>query len=168
MRRMAKTIAMAMETITRPTGVMKVRPTIRPFVPCVPLSCGQFLATVMFSNGTPMLLAGDEFGRTQQGNNNAYCQDTPVSWLDWELAASPEGRALTAFTARLIRLRHAHPIFTAQSFCMARRNFRRVSRYRLVRRAGWEVIPRRLERSGAPDIDPAPRLAQQRWCGSRC
>jgi glycogen operon protein len=63
-----------------------------------------------------MLLAGDEFGRTQQGNNNAYCQDNPVSWLDWDLAASPEGRALTAFTARLIRLRHAHPILRCARF----------------------------------------------------
>jgi isoamylase len=74
------------------------------------------LATVFFSNGTPMLLAGDEFGRTQQGNNNAYCQDTPISWLDWELAASVEGRALIAFTTRLIKLRHAHPILRCAKF----------------------------------------------------
>ena len=41
------------------------------------------LATVMFAHGTPMLLGGDEFGRTQRGNNNAYCQDNEISWLDW-------------------------------------------------------------------------------------
>ena len=74
------------------------------------------LATVFFSNGTPMLLAGDEFGRTQQGNNNAYCQDNAVSWLDWELATSADGRALAAFTARLIGLRHAHPILRCARF----------------------------------------------------
>jgi len=74
------------------------------------------LATVLFSNGTPMLLAGDEFGRTQQGNNNAYCQDNEISWLDWTLAAAPEGQALIAFTTRLIKLRHAHPILRCAKF----------------------------------------------------
>ena len=49
------------------------------------------LATVFFSHGTPMLLAGDEFGRTQHGNNNAYCQDNEISWLDWKQAQSPQG-----------------------------------------------------------------------------
>ncbi|WP_345250474.1 glycogen debranching protein GlgX [Pigmentiphaga soli] len=67
------------------------------------------LATVMFSHGTPMLLGGDEFGRTQRGNNNAYCQDNEVSWFDWRLAGSDEGRALQAFVGRLAALRRAHP-----------------------------------------------------------
>src|SRR5262249_38150738 len=49
------------------------------------------LSTVMFALGTPMLLGGDEFGRTQQGNSNAYCQDNEISWFDWNLAASPDG-----------------------------------------------------------------------------
>ena len=49
------------------------------------------LATVFLAAGTPMLLAGDEFGRTQGGNNNAYCQDNEMSWLDWSMAASPAG-----------------------------------------------------------------------------
>ena len=44
-------------------------------------------ATLLLSQGTPMLLAGDEFGRTQEGNNNAYCQDNEISWLNWDLAA---------------------------------------------------------------------------------
>ncbi len=68
------------------------------------------LATVMLSQGTPMLLGGDEFGRTQQGNNNAYCQDNDISWFNWEQAASPEGQALTAFFGRLSALRHRHPV----------------------------------------------------------
>ena len=45
----------------------------------------NFLATLLLSQGTPMLLAGDEFGRTQHGNNNAYCQDNEISWLNWDL-----------------------------------------------------------------------------------
>lgn len=67
------------------------------------------LATVFFSNGTPMLLAGDEFGRTQDGNNNAYCQDNALSWLDWSLLQKDPGQALARYTARLIALRKASP-----------------------------------------------------------
>jgi glycogen operon protein len=68
------------------------------------------LATVMLSQGTPMLLGGDEFGRTQNGNNNAYCQDNEISWFNWEQADSEEGRALSAFVGRVIALRHRHPV----------------------------------------------------------
>ncbi len=67
------------------------------------------LATLLTSLGTPMLLAGDEFGRSQRGNNNAYCQNNEISWLDWKQADSSEGRALTEFTRHLIALRRAHP-----------------------------------------------------------
>jgi len=67
------------------------------------------LATLLFSHGTPMLLAGDEFGQTQEGNNNAYCQDNAISWLDWKRAATQPGRALTAFVSRLTTLRASHP-----------------------------------------------------------
>ncbi|NYT82280.1 glycogen debranching protein GlgX [Alcaligenaceae bacterium] len=69
----------------------------------------SMLATVFVSHGTPMLLAGDEFGNSQQGNNNAYCQDNEISWLDWSRAATAEGRELTAFVAKLAALRRAHP-----------------------------------------------------------
>ena len=68
----------------------------------------SMLTTLVFSQGTPMLLGGDEFGRSQQGNNNAYCQDSDISWLDWTTAESPEGRALFDFTSRLIALRARH------------------------------------------------------------
>jgi isoamylase len=74
------------------------------------------LATVFFSHGTPMLLAGDEFGRTQRGNNNAYCQDNEISWLDWKQADSPEGQALTEFVARLIRIRHVNSVLRSRHF----------------------------------------------------
>ena len=73
----------------------------------------SFLTTLLFSRGTPMLLAGDEFGRTQRGNNNAYCQDNEISWLDWELAHSDAGKALIQFVSRLIHLRRRFPILTA-------------------------------------------------------
>ncbi|MBV1799853.1 glycogen debranching protein GlgX [Siccirubricoccus sp. G192] len=67
------------------------------------------LATLFASAGTPMLLGGDEMGRTQGGNNNAYCQDNETSWFDWARAATPEAEALNRFTARLIALRHRLP-----------------------------------------------------------
>jgi glycogen operon protein len=74
------------------------------------------LTTLFLSHGTPMLLAGDEMGRTQLGNNNAYCQDNETSWLDWTKAASPAAKALTAFTARLIRLRRRFPVLRSDRF----------------------------------------------------
>jgi len=66
------------------------------------------LATLLFSQGTPMLLGGDEFGRTQHGNNNAYAQDSEISWFDWNLALSPAGQQQHDFVARLIRLRREY------------------------------------------------------------
>jgi len=77
------------------------------------------LATVMFSHGTPMLLGGDEMGRTQRGNNNAYCQDNEISWCDWAgvLAAGPTPeKALRDFTARVIGLRKRHPSLRSEKF----------------------------------------------------
>ena len=79
------------------------------------------LATVMFAHGTPMLLGGDEFGRTQRGNNNAYCQDNETSWFDWRMAAAPEGRALIEFVARLIALRQEHSALRSRHFLHGRR-----------------------------------------------
>jgi isoamylase len=74
----------------------------------------NFLATVMLSQGTPMLLHGDEFGRTQLGNNNAYCQDSPLSWMDWSMTETNSD--LLAFTRRVIGLRNSHPIFHRRRF----------------------------------------------------
>jgi glycogen operon protein len=76
----------------------------------------SILTSVFTSLGTPMIAAGDEFLRTQHGNNNAYCQDNEISWLDWDQAASPEGRTMTAFTARLIALRQQHPLLREGRF----------------------------------------------------
>ena len=65
-----------------------------------------------------MLLAGDEFGQTQHGNNNAYCQDSPLAWLNWNL--SDEQRALLAFTRDLLRLRQLQPVFRRRGFFQGR------------------------------------------------
>lgn len=69
----------------------------------------NLLATLLFSQGVPMLVAGDEMGRTQQGNNNAYCQDNAISWLSWEL--KQQDSDLLEFTRRIISLRNEHPLF---------------------------------------------------------
>jgi isoamylase len=74
----------------------------------------NLMATLLLSQGVPMLLGGDELGRTQLGNNNAYCQDNELSWVDWELA--PERQALLEFTCRLIALRRRHPVFSRRRF----------------------------------------------------
>jgi glycogen operon protein len=66
------------------------------------------LATLLLAQGTPMVLAGDEFRRTQNGNNNAYCQDNEISWVNWELLE--KNQQLAAFTRRLMRMRHKYPI----------------------------------------------------------
>ena len=75
----------------------------------------NFLATLLLSHGTPMVLAGDEFGRTQNGNNNAYCQDNAVSWFDWE-GIGDEDRALTDFLRKLTWYRREQPILRRESF----------------------------------------------------
>ena len=79
----------------------------------------NFLATLMLSQGVPMLLGGDEMGRTQLGNNNAYCQDTKISWFDWKLTDAD--RALLEFTKRLIGLFRAHPVLRRRRFFQGRR-----------------------------------------------
>ena len=78
----------------------------------------NFLATLFLSQGIPMLCGGDEIGRTQRGNNNAYCQDNELSWLNWEL--DDRGRRLLDFTRRLVRLRHTHPELRRRRFFQGR------------------------------------------------
>jgi glycogen operon protein len=78
----------------------------------------NFLATLLLSQGVPMLLSGDEISRTQGGNNNGYCQDNEVSWLDWEMDDRKE--ALLGFTRELIALRKAHPVLHRRRFFQGR------------------------------------------------
>ena len=78
------------------------------------------LATLLVSQGTPMLLAGDEFGRTQQGNNNAYCQDNEISWVDWNVAE--RGESLIRFVKKLTALRRQYPILRRSRFLSGEMN----------------------------------------------
>jgi isoamylase len=79
----------------------------------------NFLATLLLSQGVPMICAGDEMGRTQDGNNNAYCQDNEISWIEWDL--DDEDRELLEFVRKLAWLRHEHPVFRRRNFFQGRR-----------------------------------------------
>ncbi len=78
----------------------------------------NFLTTLFLSQGIPMLLGGDEFSRTQGGNNNAYCQDNEISWYDWDAARQHD--TLLEFTRKLSRLRHEHPVFRRRRYFQGR------------------------------------------------
>ncbi len=81
----------------------------------------NFIATMMLSHGTPMLLAGDEFGHTQHGSNNAYAQDNEISWLSW-LGITSQGRSLREFTRKVIAMRKAFPILYRGRFFVGAQN----------------------------------------------
>ncbi len=74
----------------------------------------NFLTTLLLSQGVPMLLGGDEMGRSQEGNNNAYCQDNEISWYHWDLG--PRDEALLEFTRRVVRFRRDHPVVRRDTF----------------------------------------------------
>ncbi|HXZ99629.1 MAG TPA: glycogen debranching protein GlgX [Candidatus Binatia bacterium] len=95
----------------------------------------NFLATLLLSQGCPMLLAGDEIGRTQRGNNNAYCQDNEVSWIDWE----GRDEELVDFARRLIALRTQHPGLRRQRFFTGKVVGRGRKDVRWLRRDGEEM-----------------------------
>jgi isoamylase len=78
----------------------------------------NLLATLIFSQGVPMILAGDELGRTQRGNNNAYCLDNEVGWIDWDL--SSRDRRLVEFTRECLRIFHTNPVLRRRSFFTGR------------------------------------------------
>jgi isoamylase len=80
----------------------------------------NMLATLLFSQGTPMMLGGDEFGRTQRGNNNAYCQDNDISWFDWSFG--DDSNDLLGFTKRLIKLRQSYPALRRSRFLTGQRD----------------------------------------------
>ena len=110
----------------------------------------NLLATLLFSQGTPMLLAGDEFGNTQNGNNNAYCQDSEMAWLDWE-DESEERVSLTRFVKRCIELRHKYPVLRRSRF------FTGVHNKELdVKDVTW-VDPRGQEKTQESWSDPGER-----------
>jgi len=76
----------------------------------------NYLTTLLLSQGTPMLLGGDELSRTQGGNNNGWCQDNEISWYDWDIEGRAGARDLKEFTQRLIALRRAEPVFRRTQF----------------------------------------------------
>ncbi len=112
------------------------------------------LALTVLSQGTPMLLAGDEFGRTKQGNNNAYCQDNEVSWLDWSLAR--RNCELTEFVQKLLKLRKEHPLFTME------RELRETD----FIGCGWPAISVHGVSPWQLDMSSYNRLAAYLYCGS--
>ncbi len=79
----------------------------------------NLFGTLFLSQGTPMLLGGDEFGRTQGGNNNTYAQDSEISWINWNI--DEEGKDLLEFTKKLIKLRKEHPVFRRKTFFQGRK-----------------------------------------------
>lgn len=112
------------------------------------------LALTILSQGTPMLLAGDEFGRTKQGNNNAYCQDNDISWLDWSLAK--KNKDLVAFVKKLLALRKEHPLFTME------RDLRETD----FIGCGWPEISIHGISPWQVDSSSYNRLAAYLYCGS--
>ena len=95
----------------------------------------NLLATLLFSQGVPMLVAGDELGRTQLGNNNAYCQDNEVSWLDWDNA----DLNLVEFTAQLVRLRKRHPLLRRRTYPKAENTSWLAPEGRQMTDADWKL-----------------------------
>jgi isoamylase len=81
----------------------------------------NLITTVLLSQGVPMILGGDEFGRTQQGNNNTYCQDSELNWFNWNW--DDEGKSLFEFTRKLIRFRKDHPVFRRPKYFKGKRIF---------------------------------------------
>jgi len=76
----------------------------------------NLIATLFLAQGTAMIRGGDEIGDTQLGNNNAYCQDNHLGWIDWSRADAPDGRALLDFVRRMVAFRHAHPVLRQPRF----------------------------------------------------
>ena len=112
------------------------------------------LAVTLLSQGTPMLLAGDEFGRTKQGNNNAYCQDNEISWLDWSLVR--KNKELVEFVKFLLTLRKEHPVFTME----------RMLRETDFIGCGWPEISIHGTSPWQVDYSSYNRLAAYLYCGS--
>ncbi|MCA9068266.1 MAG: glycogen debranching enzyme GlgX, partial [Planctomycetaceae bacterium] len=83
-------------------------------------SAKALLATLFFANGTPMLLAGDELGNSQQGNNNGYCQDNEITWLDWASAKRKRNRELLKFVQQVLEIFHEQPVFHRRKFFSGR------------------------------------------------
>ena len=122
----ARTTRTAPTTTTPGTWASKGRPTIPRSSRARERQKRNFLATLLLSQGVPMICGGDEIGRTQHGNNNAYCQDNEISWYDWNL--DERGRKLLEFTRRLIEFRQKHPNLRRRKFFQDREVYHPSSR----------------------------------------
>jgi glycogen operon protein len=112
----------------------------------------NMLATLLLSQGTPMIVAGDEFGRTQHGNNNAYAQDNEISWIDWE-GIGEDGRALTQFVAQLVRLRRQKPLLRRGRFLSGAYNEElEVKDVTWLTASGTEMTPENWEEANARSL----------------
>jgi isoamylase len=97
----------------------------------------NLMASLLLSQGIPMLLAGDELGQTQRGNNNAYCQDSEISWINWDLNTAQ--REFLEFVARLVALRRGHPVFSRRRFLQGRATAAGVKEVAWLRPDGEEM-----------------------------
>ena len=119
----------------------------------------NLLATLLLSQGTPMLLAGDEFGRTQHGNNNAYCQDNEISWLDWDAIDEDRAARSPSSCASSRSLRHAFPILRRGRFLTGQWNEE-------LRRQGRDLDQRRRHRDGAGAVAGSAICAASGCCST--
>ena len=101
-------------TTTAGTAGPRARPTIAGILALRERQKRNLIVTLLLSQGVPLIQAGDELGRTQRGNNNAYCQDNEITWLDWDL--DDDRRAFLAFVRQVISLRAAEPVFRRRTF----------------------------------------------------
>ena len=114
----ARTTATASRTTARGTAASRARPTTRRSSPCAPASGATSSTTLLLSQGVPMILGGDELGRTQRGNNNAYCQDNEISWFDWERRRRTSSSSGAGGSPHL---RRDHPVFRRRRWFQGRR-----------------------------------------------
>jgi glycogen operon protein len=110
----------------------------------------NFIATLFLSQGVPMLLAGDELGRSQGGNNNAYCQDNEISWVSWDL--DERRQRLLEFTRRLIALRRDHPVFRRSTFLAGVGEGTKLPDAWWFRPDGLKMTRRNWEHGGPPSL----------------
>ena len=117
------------------------------------------LATLLLSFGVPMILGGDELGRTQQGNNNAYCQDNRVTWFDW----SAVDEDLLAFTREVVALRRSHPVFRRRRFLVGAD----AEEVQWFTPAGTPMTPADWQDPGARSVAAVPRRHRRARPGGR-
>jgi glycogen operon protein len=118
----------------------------------------NLIATLLLAQGTPMVLAGDEIGKSQSGNNNAYCQDNPLTWIDWS-SVSSDDELFRQFVARVIALRKAHPVFRRSRFMHGQERSERG-----IKDVTW-FAPEGGEMSAARWAEPLRRCIGMMLCG---